>query len=526
MKSTTKTLLFAIAMLWQFTTQAQPKLSSFSSAEATIFMDFDGHRVVHPFWNGGQPLNCAPAQITDAQITEIFHRVSEDFRPFNVNITTDSTVFLNAPLNKRVRIIVTPTSSWYTNVGGISYIGSFTWGDDTPGFVFSDRLQNKTKYIAECITHESGHTVGLSHQSSYNQGCELIEPYATGTGSGETGWAPVMGNSYYRNMTGWNDGPTPYGCSLTQDNLTIITSQNGFDYREDDHDDEMNENATWVNEISFNKGGIISTNTDKDVFAYNLTHDAAVHFEAKPFGLNNTTDGANLDIKIELFDSERRLMGTYNPQNRLDVSIDTSLNAGLYFLVVSGTGNSNISNYGSLGSYTILGTRGVLPIRDVTLRGFKIGNQHKLVWNIVSDEPIESQILERSVDGINFEAIARFNGEQRSFRYTPDKTGNLYYRIKATSVIAQNATSNTLTLRAENDKIFEVTTLVNSHIRIRTNSTTNYDYSITDVSGRTIARGNAKGETRFLSVQNLPTGIYFLQLFGENGRQTERIIKQ
>src|SRR3954463_16065136 len=103
-----------------------PKFSSYPTATATIYLDFDGHTVVGTSWNNGAPLFCAASGITDAQITEIFNRVSEDYRPFNVNITTDSAKFLAAPLNRRMRIIVTPTSQWTSGVVGISYVGSFT----------------------------------------------------------------------------------------------------------------------------------------------------------------------------------------------------------------------------------------------------------------------------------------------------------------------------------------------------------------------------------------------------------------
>ncbi len=133
-----------------------PKLSSFPSAKATIYLDFDGQTVSGTSWNGGSTFYCMPAQVTDDQITEIFNRVSEDYRPFNINITTDSTVFLAAPLTQRVRVIITPTSAWYPGVGGVAFTGSFIWGDDTPAFVFSDMLGNNTKMIAECCTHESG----------------------------------------------------------------------------------------------------------------------------------------------------------------------------------------------------------------------------------------------------------------------------------------------------------------------------------------------------------------------------------
>ena len=118
-------------------------------------------------------LFCAGSGLTNAQITEVFDRVSEDYRPFNVNITTDSTVFLAAPVNKRMRVIITTTSDWYPGVGGVSFVGSFTWGDDTPCFVFQLPLAYKTKYIAEAVSHEAGHTLGLYHQAVYDQNCDL-----------------------------------------------------------------------------------------------------------------------------------------------------------------------------------------------------------------------------------------------------------------------------------------------------------------------------------------------------------------
>ena len=170
MKKIFTSLICTLSLLISFSAFSVPLLNSFPAATATIFLDFDGHYVQSTIWNGGNPINCAASGLTNAQITEAFNRASEDFRPFNINITTDSTVFLAAPLNKRIRIIVTPTSSWAGGgMTGVSQIGSFTLGDDTPGFVFSDVCQYNPKYVGEIISHESGHTVGLSHQSKYNQ---------------------------------------------------------------------------------------------------------------------------------------------------------------------------------------------------------------------------------------------------------------------------------------------------------------------------------------------------------------------
>ena len=120
-----KLFIFLIPLLILLSMKASclPKMTSLPSAKATIFLDFDGQYVQTTSWNGGMPLACAPSGLSDAQIVEIFKRVSEDYRPFNIDITTDSTVFLAAPLTQRIRIIITPTSGWYAGVGGVSFPG-------------------------------------------------------------------------------------------------------------------------------------------------------------------------------------------------------------------------------------------------------------------------------------------------------------------------------------------------------------------------------------------------------------------
>lgn len=500
-----------------------PKLNSLTTASATMFLDFDGHMVQSGGWNGGNAFYCQPAPFSAAQISEMFARVSEDYRPFDINVTTDSAKFLAAPINKRMRIIITPTSSWYpSNVGGICYVGSFTWGDNTPAFVFSDKLANSPKYVAECITHESGHSVGLSHQSRYDANCTLTETYNVGTGSGETGWAPVMGNSYYRNMTGWNDGPTPFGCSNTQDNLTIITSSNGFTYRADDYTETRN-TSTFSLGSTFSVNGIVSTNADKDAFRYTLSQASNIHLEATPFSIGNN-NGANLDITMSIYNGST-LVKTFNPSGVLGILFDTTLNAGTYYFVLSGGGNENTANYGSLGSYTFTGFFGALPIRDIKLAGAVDKNKHNLSWNIVADEPIKTQVVEVSNDGIIFKPLSAINPLQKTFLYTTNQNITLFYRLKVTSVIDETAYSNIIALKSNGSvKAFDVATLV--HDAITVNAPENFKYRLSDANGRTVAQGNGLRGLNRINVDRLPGAMYILQLMNENQNQTERIIKQ
>jgi hypothetical protein len=529
MKKLSALTTLVLALLLSAASFAVPKLNSYATATATLFLDFDGHYVLYPFWNGGAPINCAPAPMTATQITEAFNRTAEDFRPFEINVTTDSTVFLAAPVNQRIRIIITPTSAWYQGVGGVAYIGSFTWGDDAPAFVFCDRLgPNNPKMVGECCSHESGHTLGLSHQSKFGADCNNpIEQYNSGAGTGEPGWAPIMGNSYYKNMSNWNNGPMPNGCTYMQDNLSVISTQNGFGYRADDYAETMDAATTALGAGNFTMEGIITTTTDKDAFKFTKAQTGNFYLTAIPFNVGANYVGANLDIKIQLYSNTGTLINTYDPSSTMSVTIDTTLNAGTYFLMVDGAGNLNIGEYGSLGIYTLNGVSSALPISSVALTGNTGNNKHHLNWNIIANEPIKEIEVEACTDAINYKKITTIAGNAIQFSYTPLQNCTMYYRLKVTPVISQSVYSNTVILKEINaaaNNIFKVSTFIKRAITV--NASVPYQYLLSDINGRIIHKGNAVAGFNSINISNQPNGIYIIQLYSNNYRQTERIIKQ
>lgn len=505
-----------------------PKLSSYPSATATIFLDFDGNYVEASAWNMGEPINCLPSGMTDAQITEVFNRVAEDYRPFDINITTDSLVFLSAPLTNRIRIIVTPTSDWLQGVGGIAYTGSFIWGDDTPAFVFCDRLgPNNSKMVAEACTHESGHTLGLSHQSRYDAGCNLTEMYNSGVGTGQTSWAPVMGNSYYRNMTGWDNGPTQFDCTYKQDNLSLITTQNGFSFRIDDYDEYLNTKTFSITPSNIHINGIITTPTDKDAFKIVLPQRNSLYIQAKPFSVGANDNGANLDIKLLLYNASAQLIQTYNPSEMMSVSIDTILNSGTYFLIIDGAGNKNAQDYGSLGSYTITGNTGtVLPIQDIKLIGITENGKHNLSWKIISSDQIKSVGVEFSTNGINYNTLSSVTVSNKSLSYIPQDEPTLYYRVKATSISEQVVYSNVIILKSTTIKANGVVipTIVKEEVIITAKES--YLYLLSDMSGRKISSGKGYVGINKIVIANLPLGMYVITVVTQNERFTQRVVKQ
>lgn len=186
-----------------------------------MLLDFDGQTISSSSWNNGQTFTCAPSGFDATQITNILNEVTADYARYRIIITTDEQLYLQASATKRMRVVITPTSGWYTGVSGVSYTGSLTWGDNTPCFVFIDRLSYNIHYVAEICSHELGHSVGLSHQSSYSTTCGFIATYNAGDGTN----APLMGNSLNATNGGsWWVGATPYGCSTIQDDDKILTA--------------------------------------------------------------------------------------------------------------------------------------------------------------------------------------------------------------------------------------------------------------------------------------------------------------
>lgn len=311
---------------------------------AVILLDFDGQLVSNTVWNTAGDIVCTPANLTTDAMSEIIDRVGNDYSPFNVNITTNEAVYNAAAPAKRMRVIITESYEWYGMAGGVGYIGSFNWGNNTPCFVFSSLLEYDTKKIAEAISHEAGHTCGLYHQSTYDPNCFRISDYNYGFGAGETGWAPIMGSSYFQNLTLWHNGPNSNGCNTLQDEVYIIGSATGG-MRPDDYSNSKSRARVLTDTAD----GLINNSTDLDFFYIDIATTKSISAEPFSTGVNNTA--ANLDLVIKVYDnSGAQLMVIDNPQT---LNVSTTLNPGKYYISVSTISNQYAGTYGMMGWYSI-----------------------------------------------------------------------------------------------------------------------------------------------------------------------------
>jgi hypothetical protein len=532
MKALFKSSLIVLSFISTLAATAQiPLLSSYPSASAVIFLDFDGHTVDGTSWNSNGPIYCGASGLNNAQVTEVFDRVAEDYRPFNVNITTDSTKYLAAPVNQRTRIIITVSSSWYGSAGGVSFVGSFTWGDDTPAFVFSALLNYNVKNISEAAAHEAGHTLGLYHQASYDANCVKTTDYNSGTGSGQIGWAPIMGVGYYENLTLWNNGPNSFGCTNYQSDLDIITTTNGFTYRADDY------GATFATAVStvfasnqFTLNGIIERNTDQDMIKFVIPATGRLQLNAVPYNVGSNNAGSDLDLQVTLYNSAQTPLGMYNPGTLLNSVIDSFLTPDTYYIKIEGKGNIYAPNYASLGSYSLQASfipSTVLPLRRLELHGAIDGDKHEFNWIIDADEKITEQVLEISTDGRHFSPVVESPVNARSFIYKPYVTTAAQYRLNVTFDNGHQYYSNIVTLRqAGNTPRPQLVSNLIATNNIAVSSPGNYSYTIYDLNGKMMNKGQLTNGINNITSTTMPRGMYMISFAGVSEQWIDKFVQQ
>jgi hypothetical protein len=214
-------------------------LHSRPGSARTLYLDFDGYALpAGTGWNGGAALNALPwdsdgnganwSQSEIDTIQSIWQRVSEDYAPFDIDVTTQDPGY--AAINRAstadnvygTRVVITDTNnSIFCSCGGVAYVGTIDSVGAThdyyqPAWAFATGVGDGAHNLAEVASHEAGHNLGLSHD-----GTTTGQAYYAGHGM----WAPIMGNGYGQPVTQWSRGEYT-NADNTEDDY-VVANANG-----------------------------------------------------------------------------------------------------------------------------------------------------------------------------------------------------------------------------------------------------------------------------------------------------------
>jgi PKD repeat protein len=338
-------------------------LHSRPGSSKIIYLDFNGQTflasqsiwaqraggtdLIMPPWDlDGSPLTFGDTERTAIQ--KVWQRVAEDYAPFDVDVTTEEPTAdrLSRSSQNDIyygnRALISPTTK-FGAYGGYSYFSTF---DDTSEYsksslCFPNYLANNEKYIAECVSHEIGHSLNLSHDGN------AAGEYYYGQGI----WAPIMGSSYYKAVSQFSKGDYT-GANNKQDDLAVMNTF--LAYMSDDYGNSISSaSPITVSGGNISASGFIEKNTDMDFFTFNSSMGTTT------INVKVATLSPNLDVEATLYDATGKVLLTANPST-MGATLSGTLSGGTYYLSVKGVGAGDLttgySNYGSLGQYYITGT--------------------------------------------------------------------------------------------------------------------------------------------------------------------------
>ena len=436
-------------------------LHSRPGALRTIYLDFDGHRLEGTGWNesynDGAGWDLLPydsdgngASFSNAEqdiIQDVWRRVSEDFAPFDIDVTTQDPGYdaidrsSDDDTRYGTRAVVTDDAviASLCDCGGIAYIGVYDgWPGSShsyyqPALMFANSLSDGTssKTIAEATSHEVGHNLGLNHDGTSSQ------DYYEGAGA----WAPIMGTGYGQPVTQFSKGEYT-GANNTEDDFSIIAA-NGGTPRSDDHAD-VRASATALSALPAGIEGEISTAADIDWFSF-TSAGGPVTLSATPAVLS-----PNLDVKISLYNSAGTVVASADPASArisddaasgLAASLTSTVAAGTYYVQVDGVGSGNVattgySDYASVGRYSMSVAANAAPVITTTsLPSTVVGQPYSAILSAAGGTGSRTWSLGSGAlpAGLSLSATGTLSG-------TPTSTSTANFTLRVTDTASLSST--------------------------------------------------------------------------------------
>jgi hypothetical protein len=338
-----------------------PQVNTRPGARGLIYINFEGGVATDPVWNYGKPIAFAPAALTASGILEAVARVAEDYAPFDMAVSTILADYEAAPVGRRTRVMVTPTSTALPGSGGVAMVNAWsaagrTMSSTVPAWVFA----STPKYVAEGVSHEVGHTLGLNHDGTETPDGRTAAAYYRGHGgdlSDPLSWAPIMGEAYTRSQTQWSRGEYAAANNKEDDIAIIKRKTNGVGYIDESF---VGVHALDVLGGGFEVSGVVHHGESSAVYTF-ATLGGTLNASLKP----KVAKYGNTDLRMGVSDKDGTVWAVSDPVATTAAQVNVVLPEGTYSLTVNAgcTGpkpwdgySTGYPTYGALGQYVLEGT--------------------------------------------------------------------------------------------------------------------------------------------------------------------------
>ncbi|MDZ7878190.1 MAG: T9SS type A sorting domain-containing protein [Saprospiraceae bacterium] len=165
-----------------------------------------------------------------------------------------------------------------------------------------------------------------------------------------------------------------------------------------------------------------------------------------------------------------------------------------------------------------------------------------LTWTTASERNNAGFDIEASKDGIRFEKIGFVKGngttnDVKKYNFTDEKvaSGLTYYRLKQVDIDGRFEYSKTISVLRKSDKFNAISVSPNPandilNIVVETKNDDDLEINLLDIFGKTIKQQKTTTQqglnNKSLDLQDLPNGIYFLQLQQGSERIVRKVIKE
>jgi hypothetical protein len=336
-----------------------------------------------------------------------------------------------------------------------------------------------------------------------------------------------MGVGYYKNLTLWTVGTSIEGCSVIQNDISIISKGfNEIGLRTDEHGNSKERSTNLIlTDNNFLSNGIINNADDRDFFKIILPRRMKLSAKISPNNVAENNAGANVDLFLTLVNSTGDTIGRYNPKSLLNAAMDTMLAEGTYYFGVDGSGNQNVSDYGSVGLYALSGSLENIPVtQSVSLKGDVRRDINVIKWDVETGPQVRTTYIEYSLDGRFYMPFKDVPQNTTTYAHKVTASGVTYYRVRV-QTDETTAYSNVVALNNTwSDKVTLQSNVAQSVARI--NASGEYAYQLFDGIGRLLAKGKIRDGMNEVPLQTAKQGIVILKIFNQGEQYHFRIIKQ